>query len=102
MSPNRKVGSQKHHDVSSSTLSTVSGPPWLLALSQSQNDVKGKCFESVKDIMAAMTEQLKTLVRTSALLPKVARKNHRISVFEAEVSTLRRINGTVSFAEMCF
>ena len=63
--------------------------------------MKGKGFESIQDIEAATTAQLKTRKRTSRTASKSG-KNDGISVFEARGSILRGINGNVSFSEIFF
>jgi len=62
--------------------------------------MKGKRFESIQDIKAATTVQLKTLTkhwqkRTSRTASESGKKDG-ISVFEARGSILRGINGNVS------
>jgi hypothetical protein len=63
--------------------------------------LKDKHFDSVQDIEAATTAQLKTRKRTSRTASESG-KNDGISVFEARRSILRGIKGNVSFAVRIF
>ena len=59
--------------------------------------MKGKCFESIQDIEAATTAQLKTLTKEDFRTASESGKNDGISVFEVRGRTLKGINGNVSF-----
>jgi len=63
--------------------------------------LKDKRFESIQDIEAATTMQLKTRKRTTITTSENG-KNDWISVFEARGSILRGINGNVSFTVTFF
>jgi hypothetical protein len=64
--------------------------------------LKGKRFESIQDIEAATTAQLKTLTKRTSRTASESGKNDGINVFEARGSILRGINGNVSFIVIHF
>jgi len=63
--------------------------------------MKGKCFESIHDIEAAMTAQRHSRKRTSRTASESG-KNDGISVFKARGSILMGINGNVSFTVIIY
>jgi hypothetical protein len=63
--------------------------------------IKGKRLESIQDIEAATTAQLKTRKMTSRTASESG-NNDGMSVFEARGSILRGINGNVSFTVIIF
>ena len=64
--------------------------------------VKVKRFESIQDIEAATTAQLKTLKKEDSRTVSESGKNDGISVFEASGSILRGTNGNMSFTVIFF
>jgi len=64
--------------------------------------MKGKRFESIQDIEAGITAQLKTLTKEDLRTASERGKNDGISVFKARGSILRGINGNASFTIIMF
>ena len=64
--------------------------------------MKGKHFQSIQDIEAATTAQLKRLTKQDFRTASESGKNDGITVFKARASILRGINGNVSFTVINF
>lgn len=64
VSSHSKAGSSKRDSLPTSTLFTGSGTVWFLALPQVKMSMKDKCFQSVQDMKAARTAQVKTFTET--------------------------------------
>jgi hypothetical protein len=73
-----------------------------LALPKVKMAIKGKRFESIQDIEAATTAQLKTLTKEDFLTASESGKCDGLSVLETRGSILRESNGNVSFTVINF